>query len=140
MFCHNCGTELTGTTDYCPNCGAKTDIYFGTPTPAKTGTNLGLLSMIFGIVAMMTAWIPVIPSWAMAIAGLVLGIVSLAKKRPSKGMAIAGIVCSALALLFFAAAVVAFVFAARVLSGAFWESFIPVSGFPAAMSVFPGMF
>ena len=23
MFCKNCGKELTGTPEYCPNCGAK---------------------------------------------------------------------------------------------------------------------
>lgn len=64
--------------------------------PESTG--LAIASMVLGIVGILTAWILI--GLPLALVGLVLGIVSIAKKKGGRGMAIAGIITSALALLF----------------------------------------
>ena len=123
MYCHNCGTELTGAVDYCPNCGARTESYYAGAPVRKSGANLALLSMIFGILSLFTAWIPLAPGWALGIAGLVLGTISLSKKQPGKGMAIAGIVCGSLALLLSIALLGLVITAAKLISEEIFEEF-----------------
>ena len=62
------------------------------------GPGMAIASMIFGILGMITCCFPIVPLVCSVLA-LILGIVSLVKKRAGKGMAIAGIVCGAIAFL-----------------------------------------
>ena len=64
---------------------------------------MAVASMVLGIVAVVIAWIPCFSMVALipAVVGLVLGILALVnakKNETGKGMAIAGIACSAVAL------------------------------------------
>lgn len=76
---------------------------YGTPQNMDGGaTGLAVASMVLGIVALLigccasTWWFTVI----VAVISIVLGILALQKKSSGRGMAIAGIVCSAIALVF----------------------------------------
>jgi prepilin-type processing-associated H-X9-DG protein len=59
------------------------------PTPGK---GLAISSMILGILGFVTCALTALP-------GLILGVIALAKGRPGKGMAIAGVVCSGVSVL-----------------------------------------
>lgn len=66
---------------------------------------MGIASMVLGIVAIIGAWIPLCNyiSFLPALVGLILGIVDAVKKKKSggkKGMAIAGIIISAISIVF----------------------------------------
>jgi len=68
---------------------------------------MGVASLVLGIVAAVFAWIPFCGTWALvpAIVGLVLGIIDWVKKKKAdqpKGKAIAGTVCSGVALIIIA--------------------------------------
>ena len=69
-----------------------TDPDFAPPPPAGPGRALPITSLVLGIVSV----IPVV-GLLMGLAGLVTGIIALAVKARGKGMAVAGIVLSALA-------------------------------------------
>lgn len=63
---------------------------------APQKNTMGLVGMIIGIVALVFCWVPIF-NWLLALAGLVFSIVGLFKQP--KGMAIAGVICSGIALL-----------------------------------------
>lgn len=73
------------------------------PPPAQNG--MGIASFVLGLLGLLTSFIPVVGvvAWPMVIIGLVLGFVALGKagrgRATNKGMAIAGIVLSALGLV-----------------------------------------
>ena len=80
---------------YSQNCG------YGTPQNMDGGaTGMGIASMILGIVALLISccinkwWLTII----MAACSIVLGVLSIQKNTSGKGMAIAGIVCSCVAV------------------------------------------
>ena len=65
---------------------------------------MGVAALVLGIVSVVIGFIPFCGSWAIipAIVGLILGIVDCAKKSKEgnpKGKAIAGIICSAVAIV-----------------------------------------
>ena len=109
MYCRKCGREIPDNAVMCGYCGTPTNpdnpyTYGGAPQNMDGVANgLGIASMVLGIVAILMAcctggkWLTIL----VAVAGLVLGILSLQKAKDgnSKGMAIAGVVCSILALL-----------------------------------------
>ncbi len=66
------------------------------PGPTK---GFAIASMVVGICSIVFAWLPYL-SLILGLVGLVLGIVSLAKKMGGKGMAIAGVVCSSIGFLY----------------------------------------
>lgn len=75
---------------------------YGTPQNMDGGsTGMGIASMILGIVALLMSccvnkwWLTLI----VAACSIVLGILSIQKNSEGKGMAIAGIVCSCIAVL-----------------------------------------
>ena len=77
-------------------------------------SGLAVAALIVGILAFLSGffWFIAIP---LALAGLVMGIISLVKKMGGKGMAVAGVILSAIALLFasiFALVTIVFVAAA----------------------------
>lgn len=77
------------------------------PAPAQTiniqapaappSNGLAIASMVLGIIAVFTFWIPFL-GWVPVILGLVLGLVAFGKPY-GRGMAVTGVVCSGLALL-----------------------------------------
>ena len=65
---------------------------------------MGVAALVLGIVSVVFGFIPFCGSWAIipAIVGLVLGIIDIVKKSKEnapKGKAIAGVVCSAVAIV-----------------------------------------
>ena len=65
---------------------------------------MGVAALVLGIVAAVFSFIPFCGTWAIipAIVGLVLGIIDWSKKKKEdapKGKAIAGVVCSAVAIV-----------------------------------------
>ena len=65
---------------------------------------MGIASLVLGIVAVVVSFIPFCGTWAIipALVGLILGIIAAVqqhKAKQPKGMAIAGSVCSAVAIL-----------------------------------------
>ena len=67
--------------------------------PQKSGV-LGILGLIFAVVALPAGWFIPILGLALGIAAFVLSIIGCGKKRASRGVAIAGIVVSVIALIF----------------------------------------
>jgi hypothetical protein len=64
---------------------------------AQPSNGLAIASMVLGIIALFTFWIPFI-GWVPTLLGLVLGLVGL-QQAQGRGMAVAGIVCSGLAMM-----------------------------------------
>lgn len=69
------------------------------PPPKKGG--LGLVALILGIVAIVTAFIPGLNylTFFIAVAGLIVGIIALVKKRGSRGQSLTGTILSGVALI-----------------------------------------
>lgn len=65
--------------------------------PEKSG-KYAVASLACGIISIVLFW-SVLIGLAIGIAGIVFGIINLAKKRPLKGIAIAGIITSVLGVL-----------------------------------------
>ncbi|MEI8135869.1 MAG: DUF4190 domain-containing protein [Bacteroidota bacterium] len=93
-----------------------------TPTSAlPNGKNLGIAGMILGIIAIIVSFIGcmAVCSILLAVVGLVLSAISMSQAKKagaSKGMAIAGLICSILAIII--CLIWIFVFAAVVSKGA----------------------
>jgi|SRR5580692_561716 hypothetical protein len=68
-----------------------------TPVAVAPSNGMAVAALILGIIALVTFWIPIL-GWISPIVGLILGLVAM--QRPyGRGMAIAGIACSAVALV-----------------------------------------
>jgi len=65
------------------------------------GSGFAIASMVLGIVALVMSCCFYFISIPCAVVGVVLGAVSLAGQKPGKGMAIAGLITSALSILLF---------------------------------------
>ena len=90
-----------------------TDFDRGAPAPAN---GMAIASLVLGIVSVLIVWIPIVGilGTIMALIGLVLGILAL-KKIGGRGMAIGGIVCAGVSLVITALYMVGF---AAILSAA----------------------
>ena len=118
MKCPQCGSQFPDNTRKCPVCDyildgsgyyePESDISQYEPPygsvyeerPEQTGgTGLAIASMVLGIVSIVLTclFIGILPG----IVGLILGIISIAKDKPGKGMAVAGIVTSAIGIVLF---------------------------------------
>lgn len=81
--------------------------YYAPPpySPPKKGAGLAIASLVLGIIALLLSWVPIINNLAavLAVVGLGLGIPALLRARrgthEGRGMSIAGLVTSALALV-----------------------------------------
>ena len=95
MICNNCGAENDNKSMFCMNCGCKLNVF---QEKQKDGS-FSVASMVLGIVgiALILFLIGIIPS----IVGLILGIISIAKDNPKKGMAITGISLSFVSIIIF---------------------------------------
>jgi hypothetical protein len=82
-----------------PAAPGATNVYVQ-QTPASQNNGLAVASLVLGILSILLAIIPIVGfiAWIMAPVGLILGIIGLGKPT-GKGMAIAGVVCSAIGLL-----------------------------------------
>jgi hypothetical protein len=72
--------------------------YGQAPEPKKSA-GLSIASMVLGIVALVFGCCVPVVTYICAIVGVILGAVALAKHAGGKGMAIAGLVCSIVALI-----------------------------------------
>lgn len=76
-----------------------------TPTPAgNNGKGLGIAGMILGILAIIVSFVPCFGWWAivLAVVGVILSAISMSQAKKTgtpKGMAIAGLICSILAII-----------------------------------------
>lgn len=73
---------------------------YGAPQPPRgpvTPKGLAIAALIVGIVALVTAWVPVL-GFILGAVGLILGILALAKKQP-KGLGLTGLILSVVALI-----------------------------------------
>lgn len=121
MICNNCGAQLPDGTAFCTTCGAPQSgtpqggmqqggaqpmqmgygqqPMYGMPVVQKPSSGLAIASLVLGIVGLLfSCCIPYLP-FLCSLAGCILGIISLAKKMGGKGMAIAGLICSIIALI-----------------------------------------
>lgn len=97
MNCPKCNYPNDSRNKFCQNCG--------TPLPQNInnqksgGSGLAKASLILGIVGLVFTFvvIGIVPS----IVGLILGIVAISMNKPQKGMSIAGIFISVIALILF---------------------------------------
>ncbi|MGN0431727.1 MAG: DUF4190 domain-containing protein [Lachnospiraceae bacterium] len=72
---------------------------YAAPAAPQGGKGLAIASMVLGIVALvLSCCVPYLPI-VLALLAVVLGGVSLAKKKGGKGMAIAGLVCGIIGLV-----------------------------------------
>ena len=140
MYCKNCGSQINDNANVCGYCGtpvhtqngfsnnqqqnntASGQQVYGAPQPSNMdggSTGFAIASMILGIVAILmmccvpSFWLQTI----VAVLGLVFGIISLQNKNNAgRGMAIAGIICSGIAMVVY---VIGLVFGTLALSALF---------------------
>ncbi len=107
MFCKNCGKEIDDAAVVCPNCGAATDKFKEPAISAQTAESsklnvFAIIGFIMSLVAFAFAFIIAIVYWIALIAAItlsILGLVWSVKKGANlKGLAIAGVVISAVDL------------------------------------------
>lgn len=73
---------------------------YGEQEPEKKGgQGLAIAGMVLGIISLVCCCFGYI-ALVIAIVGFVLSLISLIQKKPGKGMAIAGIVCSVISIVF----------------------------------------
>ncbi|KPX28755.1 MULTISPECIES: DUF4190 domain-containing protein [Pseudomonas syringae group] len=109
VFCRGCAKEIHETALSCPQCGASQI----SAIPAKQLRDAGspwmaITSLVLSIVCTLALFddgewdLDTIVGLGMfSITGLVLGVISINKKKPGNGLAIAGTVLSAVSLLIF---------------------------------------
>ena len=112
-YCKNCGSLNNDGVLYCASCGApmqtaqpQQPIYpvnnYQQPVPQSVpGKGLGITSMVLGIIGLVLFcfWFISLPC---AIVGIILGCISISQAKEAgmkNGMATAGIVCSAIAIV-----------------------------------------
>lgn len=61
-------------------------------------SNLAVAALVFGIMGIIFCWFPFL-NLVLSIVGIICAIISLSKKNPGKGMAIAGLILSIIGLL-----------------------------------------
>ncbi|OUM04836.1 hypothetical protein BW686_24460 [Pseudomonas syringae] len=109
VFCRGCAKEIHETALSCPQCGASQVSATPVKPPGDAGSPwMAIVSLVLSIVCTLALFddgewdLDTIVGLGMfSIAGLVLGIISINKKKPGNGIAIAGTVLSAVSLLIF---------------------------------------
>ena len=67
-------------------------------SPAMQPTNgMAVAALVLGILALVFFWLPFL-GWIPAVLGLVFGLIAMQQQAGGRGMATAGVVCSAIAL------------------------------------------
>ncbi len=117
IYCTSCGAENDASARFCVSCGASletsgqdqnTETCYSAPeeTPKK-GSYIGvaIASLVCGILSLLCCPLACCgsccgsPNVLLALAAIVLGIVTLVKTFEGRGMAIAGIICGGIALV-----------------------------------------
>ena len=98
MFCKICGAECPDSAEFCTACGVKLEAEVAAPvevaeTPKKDGKGLGIASLILSIASIVCCG----GGGPLAIAALIMGIIS--SKKAKKGSATAGIIISIISLV-----------------------------------------
>ena len=103
MKCKKCGREVHDKAGFCPDCGDRLNPYmdekdFCDDQISEGSEGFSIASMVLGIVSLVLCC-SVYISLICAVIGLILGIVAIHNNNPGRGMAIAGVVCSSIALV-----------------------------------------
>ena len=118
MKCTNCGNEIPEGASFCSSCGEKVHNEYVVQDEEPnnqnnsgsyrqnrpvddvlgSGNGLAIASMVTGICSLVFSCCASTLSLILALVSVVLGIYVLVKNKGSKGMAIAGIACSAVAI------------------------------------------
>lgn len=98
MFCKYCGKENSDDSKFCNSCGRSLS---GAPTPNNVPTtapqssapnnSLAIVSLVFGICSIPTAFLALWISLLCVITAIVTGKISLNQKRPGKEYAVWGL-------------------------------------------------
>ena len=88
------------------------------PQQPQQGKGLAIASMVLGIVSIVLCCCFYYLAFPCGILGLIFGIIVIKNKRPGRGMAIAGIITSSVALVF---AVLLIAFASVILANLPWS-------------------
>ncbi len=103
MFCPNCGTPANENQTCCTKCGTVLTAQgyrADSMTPSVPGRGLAIASMVLGIVSL-ALFCVIYLAIPCAVVGVALGGIALSKAKKAKvknGMAIAGITCSCVSL------------------------------------------
>ncbi|MBA7715374.1 hypothetical protein ES703_124415 [subsurface metagenome] len=99
MFCRNCGKEVIGNPEFCPNCGVRVGKPPGTPTWKPTVA--GVLDIVGGVIGILIGGVVLaddigigIPMCVVAIFAIIGGIFAI--RRRIWGLALAGSICALL--------------------------------------------
>lgn len=115
--CKSCNSTVNDADPFCPNCGAPTaqqtvhqqpvytqPVYVQPAAPQSKVNGCGIAGFVLGLISLVFCWWPHL-AW-LSIPGLVLSIVGMCLKDRSKSFAIAGLVCSIIALLIWVIALI----------------------------------
>lgn len=64
----------------------------------KNGSNLSIISLVFGIISLVVCWALIFPV-ILGIIGLIIGIKSLVQRREGDAMAVGGVITSSIGLV-----------------------------------------
>lgn len=129
-FCGNCGTHLEGDPHFCPNCGAPTAPNAQSaprPSAAPTVKTCGyaVAGFVLGLCALLFGWICCLN--ILGVLGFAFSVIALCRIADSheggKGLAIAGLVLSILSLLFLVVLALASQSALVIGDSALWDMY-----------------
>ncbi len=108
MYCSKCGTQNSPENTYCANCGAPLSPqsvpamaqYQAAPAVGRRTSGMAIAGMVLGILSFLLNFIWFIPS-ILAIIFSAIGLVQTGQGRNTggRGMAIAGLICGIIAAL-----------------------------------------
>ena len=107
VFCRGCGKEIHESAPACPHCGAPQAAVDAQGKQLPAGSIwMAITALVLGIVCVLaffddSSWDSetILGLGIFSVAGLVFGAVSLSNHSAGKGMAVAGVVMSAVSLL-----------------------------------------
>ncbi len=116
MYCPNCHKNFD--VDYwrCPECGAP--LAEKQENIKNGGQGFGIASMVLGILAMMSIWL-IVPAGIFAVLSIIFGIVQLIRSS-KKGMAVAGLILSGIAMILTCAYIFFIAMAVNTLDDSHW--------------------
>ena len=100
MYCQNCGEEINDKAVICVNCGVATEKYNANTPTAQTEKKSGTPGVVGFVLALFSLFLP-IPylDIVLGVAAFVISLVGVMGNRSKKGLAIAGIVISIIAVI-----------------------------------------
>lgn len=97
--CPTCGANCADTDTYCGVCGTPLPMW-SAPVPVRSNDGLAVASMVLGILSICSAWfiLGIIPAILAVIFGLVV-LCSMRRRQNGHGMAIAGLVTGSVGVI-----------------------------------------